>query len=64
LDAIRKAGLDDVRFAWMGGLEPGQGHYYRIQGKSFLIEYDNTQNRATTSTRSGATCVATSVRTR
>jgi hypothetical protein len=28
----------------MGGMEPGQGHYYRIQGKSFLVEYDCTQN--------------------
>lgn len=46
LDAIRKTGLDTVRFAWMGGTEPGQGHYYRIQGKTFVIEYDNTQNRA------------------
>jgi hypothetical protein len=30
----------------MGGLEPGDGHYYRIQGSTFLIEYDNTQNNA------------------
>jgi hypothetical protein len=46
LDAIRKAGLAGIRFAWRGGIEPGQGHYYRIQGTTFLIEYDNTQNRA------------------
>lgn len=46
LARVRKAGLDDVKFAWMGGLEKGQGHYYRIQGKSFLIEYDNTQGNA------------------
>lgn len=46
LEAIRKAGLDTIRFAWMGGLEKGQGHYYRVQGKTFLIEYDNTQNDA------------------
>lgn len=46
LAALRKAGLDDVKFAWMGGLEPGTGHYYRVQGKTFLIEYDNTQNQA------------------
>ncbi len=46
LDEIREAGLDDVKFAWMGGLEKGEGHYYRIQGKTFLIEYDNTQNDA------------------
>ncbi len=46
LERIRKAGTDQLRFAWMGGLEPGQGHYYRIQGPTFLIEYDNTQNHA------------------
>lgn len=44
--AIREAGLDAVKFAWMGGLEPGQGHYYRIQSPTFVIEYDNTQNDA------------------
>lgn len=37
---------DDLRFAWAGGMEPGQGHYYRITGKTFVIEYDNTQNGA------------------
>jgi hypothetical protein len=38
--------LANIRFAWMGGREKGQGHYYRIQGRSFLIEYDNTQGNA------------------
>lgn len=46
LAKIEKDGWNDIRFAWMGGLELGQGHYYRVQGKSFLIEYDNTQNNA------------------
>jgi hypothetical protein len=46
LEAIRKSGLDNVKFAWMGGLERGQPHYYRIQGATFLVEYDNTQNNA------------------
>jgi hypothetical protein len=46
LQAIRNAGLDSIKFAWMGGLDSGQGHYYRVQGKTFLIEYDNTQNQA------------------
>jgi hypothetical protein len=47
LARLRKAGLDSVRFAWMGARERGQaGHYYRIQGPTFLIEFDNTQNRA------------------
>ena len=43
---LHKAGLDRIKFAWMGGTEKGQGHYYRIQGPTFLIEYDNTQNDA------------------
>ena len=41
---VRKAGLDNVTFAWAGGTERGQKHYYRVQGPTFLIEYDNTQN--------------------
>lgn len=35
-----------MHFAWAGGFEPGQGHYYRIQTPHFLFEYDNTQNGA------------------
>jgi len=46
LDRIRLAGFDQIKFAWMGGLEKGQGHYYRVQGSTFLIEYDNTQDNA------------------
>jgi hypothetical protein len=37
---------DGIFFAWAGGLEKKQGHYYRIQCDRFLIEYDNTQNDA------------------
>lgn len=40
----RKAGLDKVRFAWAGETEKGKKHYYRVQGPTFLIEFDNTQN--------------------
>src|SRR6266567_1771534 len=46
LDKICHAGFDRIKFAWMGGLEKGEGHYYRVQGSTFLIEYDNTQNNA------------------
>jgi len=46
LAAIEKAGMDKVVFAWMGGFEKGQGHYYRVQGPTFLLEYANTQNDA------------------
>ena len=38
--------LEQLRFAWAGGLKPGEPHYYRIQTDSFLVEYDNTQNDA------------------
>jgi hypothetical protein len=46
LKKIMDAGQENRVFAWAGSLEPGQGHYYRIQGPTFLIEYDNTQNGA------------------
>lgn len=43
---IRAAGVDGITFGWAGGTEPGEPHYYRVQGPTFLIEYDNTQNGA------------------
>lgn len=43
---LNKIEKDSLVFAWMGSTSPGQGHYYRIQGSTFLIEYDNTQNQA------------------
>lgn len=46
LDRVRSDGLGNIYFAWAGGLEKGQAHYYRIQGSSFLVEYDNIQNNA------------------
>lgn len=46
LARIRQAGVEKIRFAWAGGGEAGQPHYYRIQGPTFVIEYDNTQNNA------------------
>jgi hypothetical protein len=33
-------------FVWAGGKDRGQPHYYRVQGKTFLLEYDNVQNGA------------------
>jgi hypothetical protein len=48
LARIRAAGLEYLTFAWMGATmrAPGAAHYYLIQGPTFLIEYDNTQNNA------------------
>ena len=46
LRRIMEKGLDNVYFAWAGSTEPGQPHYYRLYGPTFLAEYDNTQNNA------------------
>ena len=51
LAAARRAKLEStdfeqVTFAWAGSVTVGEPHYYRIQGPTFLIEYDNTQNDA------------------
>jgi len=43
---ITKAGVEKIAFAWAGETERGRRHYYRVQGPTFLIEYDNTQNDA------------------
>jgi hypothetical protein len=49
LAAIERATLlgptfDAIHFAWAGGFERRQPHYYRLHGSRFLVEYDNTQN--------------------
>lgn len=44
LRKIEQAGIEKIQFAWAGGIEKGEGHYYRVQGSTFLLEYDNTQN--------------------
>jgi hypothetical protein len=38
--------LDAVHIAWAGSLEPGEPHYYRLQGPHLLLEWDNTQRGA------------------
>lgn len=45
---IETAGLNDLRFAWAGVQQTGVGnpHYYRVQGPTIIIEYDNTQNNS------------------
>ncbi len=44
-EAAKVAGdrLGAVAFAWAGSVEPGEPHYYRVQGPLVLVEYDNTQ---------------------
>ena len=45
---VEDAGMSNLRFAWAGDEQRGLGHphYYRIQGPTLIIEYDNTQNNA------------------
>ncbi len=40
------AGLEKITFAWAGGFDRSKATYYRIQGPTFLIEFDNFQNNS------------------
>jgi len=39
---IGQGGRENITFAWAGGTLRGEVSYFRVQGPSFLIEYDNT----------------------
>lgn len=43
---LERAGLESITFAWIGGGEPGQPHYYAVKGPTFMIEYDKIQDGA------------------
>jgi hypothetical protein len=47
LERITAAGLEEVRFGWAGSLEHQRPQYYRVQGPTFLLEFDNSRNRGT-----------------
>jgi len=47
LHDLERMGMDSLTFAWAGGTEPGDRHYYRVQGPTLLIEHDNTQGNGT-----------------
>ena len=38
--------LQDVHFAWRGGVKPYEPHSYLVHGPAFVINYTNTQNNA------------------
>ena len=38
--------FDELTFGWAGGTEPGQPHFYRLQGPSFAAEWDCVQSKA------------------
>ncbi len=43
MQVIRRAGMDKIHFAYAGEMEKGKHHYYRVQGPTFLIEFDCVQ---------------------
>jgi hypothetical protein len=43
---LNAAGFDKIAFAWYGEPDLHQPHHYRVQGPTFVIEYNNTQNNA------------------
>jgi hypothetical protein len=46
LTRLQAVGIEKLHFAWAGTMDVGGPHYYRIQGPTVIIEYDNTQNNA------------------
>jgi Protein of unknown function (DUF3500) len=47
LARIERAGIARTRFAWAGSTRPGRPQYYRLQGPTFLLEFDNSRNSGT-----------------
>ncbi len=43
LGRLERGGLEQFTFAWAGHRERGKPHYYRVQGPSFLVEFENAQ---------------------
>ena len=46
LEHLRREGIDHLYVAWAGPVARREGHYYRIHGGNFLVEFDNCQNQA------------------
>ncbi len=59
---IAEAKWAKVHFAWAGATKPGIGHYYRIQGPTFEIEFVNTQPDAAGNPASHIHCMWRDVR--
>jgi hypothetical protein len=45
IEQINKSGRN-IYFAWAGGINSSEPRYYRVQTSSFLIEFDDTQDKA------------------
>jgi Protein of unknown function (DUF3500) len=44
---IERAGLARTTFGWAGSTRPGVPHYYRLEGPTFLLEFDNSRDSGT-----------------
>jgi hypothetical protein len=44
LARVKAAGLEKLTFAWAGSTEKGQRYHYQVQGPTFVIEHNSTQN--------------------
>jgi hypothetical protein len=44
---VERAGLGRTRFGWAGSTRPGVPQYYRLQGPTFVLEFDNSRNEGT-----------------
>jgi Protein of unknown function (DUF3500) len=47
LARVERAGLVRTRFGWAGSTRRGAPHYYRLQGPTFVLEFDNSRNSGT-----------------
>ena len=56
-ELITEAGMDEVRFAWSGAMKAGRGHYYVVQGPTFLVEFINVQPDAAGNPANHVHCV-------
>ncbi len=54
---VHDAGIENAYFAWAGADKPGVGHYYRVQGPTFVIEFVNTQPDASGNIANHIHCV-------
>ena len=44
LDNSPLSEIDSLVFVWVGSMNPGEPHYYRLCTTNHLIEYDNSRN--------------------
>jgi Protein of unknown function (DUF3500) len=47
LARVERSGFERIRFGWAGSTRPGVPHYYRLQGPTFVLEFDNSRNSGT-----------------